>query len=273
LAPAAGSLRLMSATRKLVVLLPVFNEEQGIANLLDRIRALKVDGFELAVIAGDDGSRDRTPVILAQYTQKMPLELITHPMNRGLGETVRDLFERAAVLVDGDDVVVRLDADDTHDPAVIPAMIARIDGGADVVVASRFREGGGQLGVNGRRRVLSSWANLLMKLAFPIPGVREYTCGFRAYRGSILRRAIDVFGNDFIQLKGLGFTSTLEKLVKLRLLGARFDEVPFVLRYDLKASESKMLTNITTLGYLVMTVMYYWPSRGWRMTYRNEQRQ
>lgn len=256
-------------TRKLVVLLPVFNEEQGIANLLDRIRALELDGFDLAVIAGDDGSRDGTAPILADYAEKMALEVITHPMNRGLGETVRDLFERAAALVADDDVVVRLDADDTHDPAVIPSMIARIDKGADVVVASRFREGGGQVGVHGRRRVLSSWANLLMKLVFPIPGVREYTCGFRAYRGSTLRRAIEVFGNDFIQLKGLGFTSTLEKLVKLRLIGARFDEVPFVLRYDLKASESKMLTNITTLGYIVMTVMYYWPSRGWRTTYRN----
>ncbi|HEY8308974.1 MAG TPA: glycosyltransferase [Gemmatimonadaceae bacterium] len=262
----------MSPPRKLIVLLPVFNEELGIGNLLDRIRALEVDGFELTVVAGDDGSRDGTAQILARYTGAMPLQVITHPMNRGLGETVRDLFERAAALVDDDDVVVRLDADDTHDPAVIPAMIARIDEGADVVVASRFSDGGGQLGVYGTRRFLSSWANLLMKLVFPIPGLREYTCGFRAYRGSTLRRAIDVFGNDFIQLKGLGFTSTLEKLVKLRLLGARFEEVPFVLRYDLKASESKMLTNITTLGYLVMTVMYYWPSRGWRTTYRQASR-
>jgi len=262
----------MSATRKLVVLLPVFNEEHGIASLLDRIGTLKVDGFDVAVIAGDDGSRDRTPLILAEYAQKMQLEVMTHPLNRGLGETVRDLFERAAALVDDDDVVVRLDADDTHDPAIIPAMIARIDAGADVVVASRFCEGGGQLGVHGRRRVLSSGANLVMKVVFPIPGVREYTCGFRAYRGSTLRKAIEVFGNDFIQLRGLGFTSTLEKLVKLRLLGARFDEVPFVLRYDLKASESKMLTNVTTLGYFVMTVMYYWPARGWRMTYRSKHR-
>ena len=258
----------MPDTRKIVVLLPVFNEAQGIGQLLDRLADVPLDGYELHVIACDDGSSDATGRTLADYSRLARFEVITHSLNRGLGETVRDLFERAAEIVEDDDVVVRLDADDTHDPAVIPAMIEKLDAGADVVLASRFQKGGGQVGVHGRRRLLSALANRLMHAVFPIPGVREYTCGFRAYRGEIVRRAIATFGNDFIQLKGLGFTSTLEKLVKLRLLGARFDEVPFVLRYDLKESESKMLTNITTLGYLVMTIMYYWPSRGWRTTYR-----
>lgn len=262
----------VAATRKLIVLLPVFNEEQGIAQLLDRLAAVSFDGLELYVIAADDGSHDSTGQILANYSRLPRFEVITHSLNRGLGETVRDLFERAAQIVDADDVVVRLDADDTHDPAVIPAMIEKLDAGADVVLASRFQEGGGQVGVHGRRRLLSAFANKLMHAVFPIPGVREYTCGFRAYRGEIVTRAIGTFGNDFIQLKGLGFTSTLEKLVKLRLLGARFEEVPFTLRYDLKESESKMLTNVTTLGYAVMTIMYYWPWRGWRSTYRAARR-
>src|ERR1019366_10362422 len=87
---------------------------------------------------------------------------------------------------------------------------------------------------------------------------------YRAYRASLIKDAIGVYGNDFIQLKGLGFTCTLEKLVKLKLLGARFAEAPFVLRYDQKVSESKMVSSITTLGYLVMTIMYHWPWGGWR---------
>jgi dolichol-phosphate mannosyltransferase len=80
----------------------------------------------------------------------------------------------------------------------------------------------------------------------------------------MIRRAIRVFGNDFIQLKGLGFTCTLEKLVKLRMLGARFAEVPFVLRYDRKLSASKMISSVTTLGYLTMAILYHWPWGGWR---------
>jgi dolichol-phosphate mannosyltransferase len=103
-----------------------------------------------------------------------------------------------------------------------------------------------------------------MKVFFPIRGLREYTCGFRAYRAEMIQRAIMYFGNNFIQLKGLGFTCTLEKMVKLKLLGAGFAEAPFVLRYDKKLSTSKMVSSVTTLGYLVMTVMYHWPWGGWR---------
>jgi dolichol-phosphate mannosyltransferase len=111
-----------------------------------------------------------------------------------------------------------------------------------------------------------------MKVFFPIRGVREYSCGFRAYRAGVIQEAIAFWGNNFIQLKGLGFTGTLEKLVKLNMLGARFGEVPFVLRYDRKVSPSKMVGSITTLGYLIMTILYYWPWGGWRSTFHRTQR-
>ena len=103
---------------------------------------------------------------------------------------------------------------------------------------------------------------------FPISGLKEYTCGFRAYRAAKIKEAISFYGNNFIQLKGLGFTCTLEKIVKLKLLGARFGEAPFVLRYDQKQSDSKMVSSITTLGYLVMTLLYHWPWGGWRSSVR-----
>ena len=56
------------------------------------------------------------------------------------------------------------------------------------------------------------------------------------------------------------------------LLGAKFAEVPFMLRYDQKASDSKMVSSITTLGYLVMAVMYHWPWGGWRSGIRGRHR-
>ena len=98
-------------------------------------------------------------------------------------------------------------------------------------------------------------------------GVRDYSSGFRAYRASLIQDAIRIYGNDFIQLKGLGFTGTLEKIIKLNLLGARFKEFGHFLHYDRKKSPSKMLTSITTLGYLVMAVIYYWPFSGWLSQY------
>ena len=107
-----------------------------------------------------------------------------------------------------------------------------------------------------------------MRLLFPVPNVRDFSCGFRAYRAQVIQDAVSVFGNNFIQLRGLGFTSTLEMVVKLHLLGCRCAEVPFVLRYDLKESASKMVGSITTLGYLMMALLYHWPFGGWASQYR-----
>lgn len=253
------------------VLLPAYNEEQSLPALLPKIdTALKNAGLPYKLLVGDDGSSDNTYRMLLGYSAQYPLEIVQHTRNRGLGETSRDLFERASELCSPDDVIVRLDCDDTHNPETIPALVAKIDEGYDVAIASRFQKGGGQKGVVFHRALLSRCANIFMKLVFPMRGVWEYSCGFRAYRASLIQSAVTFYGNNFIQLKGLGFTCTLEKLVKLNLLGARFAEVPFVLRYDFKQSESKMVSSLTTLGYLTMAICYHWPWGGWRRNYNSQ---
>jgi len=247
------------------VLLPAYNEEASLPRLIPKLRdVLDRQGEPYRIIVCDDGSRDATRDTLEAMRADYPLEVISHKINRGLGETSRDLFERAAELANAGDVIVRLDCDDTHEPEFVPSLIKKLRDGSDVVIASRFAPGGGQMGVSGYRAFISRCANLFMKVFFPIKGLKEYSCGFRAYRAEIIKQAIDCYGNNFIQLKGLGFTCTLEKLVKLKLIGARFAEAPFMLRYDQKVSDSKMVSSITTLGYLVMTVMYHWPWGGWR---------
>jgi dolichol-phosphate mannosyltransferase len=225
------------------------------------------------ILVGNDGSSDHTSALLKEYAASMPLEVIEHKINRGLGETSRDLFERAAEVCVAEDIIVRMDCDDTHEPEFIKRMIEKLQEGYDVVIASRFQPGGGQMGVSAYRALISRSANLFMKIFFPMDGVFEYSCGYRAYRAAIIKRAVAFYGNNFIQLKGLGFTCTLEKLVKLKILGARFAEVPFLLRYDQKVSDSKMLSSITTLGYIVMTIMYHWPWGGWRRGYAKMLRQ
>ena len=252
----------------IVILLPAYNEEQSLPTLLPKIRAsMEEAGVDYRIIVCDDGSRDASAQILEGYAESLPLEVITHSINRGLGETIRDLFERAATICDGRDIIVRMDCDDTHGPEFIHSLAAKIEEGYDVAIASRFQDGGGQMGVSAYRAFISRCANLFMKVFFPITGLKEYSCGYRAYRAEIIIRAVDVYGNQFVQLLGLGFTCTLEKLIKLKMLGARFAEVPFVLRYDQKRGGSKMVSSITTLGYIVMTVCYHWPFGGWRRGY------
>jgi dolichol-phosphate mannosyltransferase len=82
----------------------------------------------------------------------------------------------------------------------------------------------------------------------------------------LIQDALSIFGNKFIDLKGLGFTGTLEKLIKLRMMKARVVEIPFVLRYDRKPGQSKVVTSLTTLGCLLLIVKHtrYWNVEGRR---------
>ena len=255
----------------IIVLLPAFNEEESLPRLMPKLQSVLSNlGEEYKIIVCNDGSSDNTESMLMEYAESLPVEVIQHKINRGLGESSRDLFERARELVTEGDVIIRLDCDDTHEPEYIPSIIEKVRSGYDVVVASRFAPGGGQMGVSAYRAFISRGANYFMKIFFPISGLREYSCGFRGYRAEKVVEAIDFYGNNFIQLKGLGFTCTLEKLVKFKLIGARFGEVPFMLRYDQKQSVSKMVGSVTTLGYLVMTLLYHWPWGGWRTAIRKK---
>lgn len=255
----------------ILLLLPAFNEEQSLPVLIPKlVESLDLVDEEYRLLFCDDGSTDSTLDMLKKYSKEYPIEIIIHNVNRGLGETSRDLFERAAEICNVDDVIVRMDCDDTHEPKYISDIVTKVRAGFDVVIASRFEKGGRQSGVVGYRAFLSRAANYFMKVFFPIKGLKEYSCGYRGYSASKVQEAIKFYGNEFIQLKGLGFTCTLEKIIKLKIIGARFGEVPFHLRYDQKVSDSKMVGSITTLGYLVMTLLYHWPFGGWKYRYRKK---
>lgn len=249
------------------VFIPAYNEEHAIEDLLRNIHEL-LENKPHQILVVDDGSRDETPNILKRLTQELPLTVMTHTTNRGLGETERDGFEYIAWTAEPDDLLVRVEGDGTHGTTYIESLIAKLEEGYDVVNTSRFQEGGKQMGVNAYRSFISRCANLFMKVLFGIEGMKDYSCGFRAYRVGVLRQAFQLMGSEFLQLRGLGFTSTLEIVVKLSLVGCRFAEVPFVLRYDMKQGPSKMVSSITTLGYLTMAVMHHWPFGGWRQRYR-----
>ena len=81
---------------------------------------------------------------------------------------------------------------------------------------------------------------------FPIKGVRDYTCGFRAYRASLLKKAFSVYGDKFVEYKG--FQCMADILLKLSRMDAIMSEVPMILRYDLKGGETKMRVSTTVLN-------------------------
>lgn len=249
------------------ILLPAFNEQRDLPRLLEKMEKTLVDvDYRLVVV--NDGSTDKTSDILQKNAGNLKLDIVDHPINRGLGETERDGFEFIAWKANPEDYIVRIEGDDTHEPKYLFDLIDKLKEGYDVVNTSRFQPGGGQLGVNAYRAFISRSANVFMRLMFGIRGVSDYSCGYRAYRASVIKDALDIYGNNFIQLRGMGFTSTLEIIVKLKILGCHFAEVPFILRYDQKKGGSKMVGSITMLGYFIMALLYQWPFGGWRSQYR-----
>jgi dolichol-phosphate mannosyltransferase len=177
--------------------------------------------------------------------------LLQHGGNQGLGATLRDGLVHAAEQAGPRDILVTMDADDTHTPGLILRMARMITEGHDVVIASRFRPGSRTIGVPLYRRALSYFGALLLRVVFPIRGVKDFTCGYRAYRAAVIHEAFDQYGDQFLDQDG--FQCMVDILLKLRRMHLIFGEVPFILRYDIKSGASKMNVGRTitrTLGLM-----------------------
>ncbi len=227
-----------------VLVLPSFNEERSLPPLLHRVEDLGVVDRVLVV---DDGSKDRTAEVATTSLDHLPVQVLRHDTNHGLGTAMRTAFAAlAAGPLDDDDAVIVMDADNTHDPALIPQMCQALQG-ADVVVASRYCPGGREFGLAWHRRILSRGASALLRIARPVPGVRDYSCGYRAYRLGIIRRALTGGAESLITTDG--FACMAEILLRLHRLGARCTEVPLALHYERKEGPSKMKVAKTIRGY------------------------
>jgi dolichol-phosphate mannosyltransferase len=234
-----------------IVVLPAYNEEANIAKLLDRIqRAMEDASLRYRVVVVDDGSIDQTGAILEEYRSRLPLEIARHKVNQGLGATIRDGIYLAAKSASKNDIIVTMDSDETHPPGLIARMVGMIREGHDVVIASRYQPGGRVCGLTLGRRMVSYFASLMCRVVFPTKGVRDYTCGFRAYRGEVLHQALARYGEGFIQ--PVGFQCMVDILLKLRRNGAIMGEAPLILRYDLKRGQSKMKLARTAFGTMLL---------------------
>jgi dolichol-phosphate mannosyltransferase len=236
-----------------IVVLPAYNEAEALPRLLARLRDVSFGHFgaSLSVVVVDDGSSDDT-ALRAREAEGLALRVIVHDQNRGLAEAIRSGLLSAMEQAADDDVIVTMDADDTHAPGLISRMTMLVEEGNDVVIASRFAPGGRTVGVPWTRAVLSRGASLLFRLVHPMRGVRDYTCGYRAYRAGLLRQAFAKWGRDFIS--EAGFTCMVDILLKLHRLGAVATEAPLVLRYERKPGKSKMDVRRTTIDTLSLLV-------------------
>jgi len=219
------------------LVLPAYNEAESLGSLLERVRAVAA-GHPLAVLVVDDGSQDATAQVARRFAPRIPIEVLAHPRNLGLGAALRTGIEAALSRTAAGDAIVVMDADDTHPPDSIPEMVSRLGAGFDVVIASRFVPGATSSGLSRARSLLSLGAAALARRLLRAPGVTDFTCGYRAYRHEVLAAARQDWGDRLIEEPG--FACMLELLTKLADRGARFAEVPLRLGYDRKRGASKM---------------------------------
>jgi dolichol-phosphate mannosyltransferase len=241
--------------KTLYLALPAYNEERSLPALLARCipvaDALAAEGRQFKVIVVDDGSKDRTIEVARSFADRLSVEVVPHVVNQGLGAALRTCLRSGIERAQGEDVIATMDADNTHDPSLLPAMWHHLENTpGDIVIASRYCPGGDEVGLTPLRKVLSRGASFLLTMTVPVKGARDYTCGFRVYRSAMLRRAADQWGDKLIEESG--FTCMAEVLLKLGRGGARVLEWPLILRYDLKEGASKMKIMRTIARYFGM---------------------
>ena len=229
---------------RVFVALPAYNEQDCLPPLLASFAKLFEEfpaDAEPWIVIVDDGSKDGTAeVVRRAAAQGLPVELVQHEKNKGLGEAIKTGLRRVADLSQNDDdVVICMDADNTHPPSHVLDMLKKMqETDADIVIASRYRRGSRQVGVPWNRQFMSFGARFLFWFFLRLEGVRDYTCGFRAYRMRIVQRSLKEYGDDLITRAGFACTDQL--LVNMAAIGAVTREVPFILRYDRKVGESKL---------------------------------
>lgn len=230
----------------IIVVLPAYNEQEAIKTLLEKIdAAMKEHKHDYKIVLVNDGSTDDTVKIVTDLKNIIPVEIVSHEKNKGLGETIKTGLFHTVEIADDQDVIVTMDADNTHVPGLIMRLNRNIWEGCDVVIASRYVKNAQVIGVPWHRKILGYGASLLFRIFFPIPGVKDYTCGYRAYRAEVLKKAFEKYGDSFVSEPG--FSCQVDILLKLRTFHPIITEVPMILRYDRRKYSSKM--NVTkTVG-------------------------
>jgi len=229
---------------KLFAMLPCYNEEKDIGPLVHKWMELNDTfmqrGYELSVYCINDCSTDSTKNIILGLCDTFPakVHLVDHEVNLGLGGALLTAIKQFLTLGSGKDICVLMDGDNTHDPVYALSMLPKLEAGADCVIASRYCGASKTKGVSAFRLFLSWGARVYYSLLLNVKGVKDYTCGYRAYAYSMISTADQKFGSDLVERRS--FACMMELLYKLSLCGAKFEEVPFELRYDNKAGESKM---------------------------------
>ena len=198
---------------KATICLPTYNEAENLERML---RALGSSGARVLVI--DDNSPDGTGAIADRLAEELGyVDVLHRPQKEGLGPAYLAGFERA--LADGAELVLELDCDFSHDPADVPRLLEAAEQGADLVIGSRYVEGGSIGDWGFTRKLVSSGGSWYARLVLGVP-VRDLTGGFKCFRRAVLE-AIDLGAVDT-----RGYAFQIEVTYRALRKGFRVVEIP-----------------------------------------------
>lgn len=192
------------------IVVPTYNEAQTIPILARRL-GTALGGTDWQLVVVDDGSPDGTADIAAALAPGLPVTVVRRAGKLGLASAVVDGFRAAS-----GEILVVMDADLSHPPELVPALVRAIDTGADLAVGSRYVAGGGTEDWPLRRRIVSRVACLMGNLLVP---VRDATSGFFAVRRAVI---------EGVHLNPIGFKIGFEVIARGR--HRRVVEVPYTFR-------------------------------------------
>lgn len=222
---------------KLAIIIPTYNEAQNIPILIRRIRAV---GIPATIIVVDDGSPDGTASRVRELqTNDRDIILKERPAKLGLASAYLDTIGEIA---SGYDVFLTMDADLSHDPVYITAMLSEIKSN-DVVIGSRYVRGGGIRNWPFRRKFLSFFGNLYVRTVLGV-SVHDMTSGFMMIRRDFLMRA------QLEKIRASGYAFLFEMKFYFIMLGARVTEVPIIFT-DRVNGDSKISSHILREGILM----------------------
>lgn len=224
-----------------VIVLPTYNERENIEVFLRSVRAIDAP---IDVLVVDDNSPDDTADAAEALAHELgDIHVLRRPSKDGLGSAYRAGFERS--LGCNYDVIISMDADLSHDPAVIPTMLAMIESGADAVIGSRYVPGGGTTDWPTHRRLLSRWGNAYTRAVLRLPA-RDCTSGYRAYRATALASI------EPTSTEAEGYAFLTELVRRLARAEHSISETPITFR-DRERGKSKMSGRIVVESMWLVT--------------------
>jgi dolichol-phosphate mannosyltransferase len=233
------------------VVLPTYNEAENLRAIAAAILE-QLPGATLLVV--DDGSPDGTGRLADELAATDPRVKVRHrAAKQGLGRAYLDGFD---VALAGDArIVVQMDADFSHDPAILPGLIGPIGAArADLVIGSRYVSGGGVRDWGIVRRVISRGGSLFAKVVLGLKP-HDLTGGFKAWRSTTLATI------PFDGVHAGGYVFQIEMTYRASRLGARIEEIPIVFQ-DRRAGQSKMSRRIIVEALLVVLTLRWDELRG-----------